>query len=119
MNWEKYEPKLPCPNRNNFSTTWYYAKGQLVETIPGKGPEKPGFTREVGFDKEGFDKAMSIYRTEKTRCFNHLKTDILEDVGMTGHPKADKLFNLAWSHERSNGLDCVLEMAEELAELLR
>ena len=43
----------------------------------------------------------------------------LEEVGLTGHPKADKAYALAWLRGHSAGFCEVLSELDELAELLK
>ena len=46
------------------------------------------------------------------------KKDALEEVGLAGHPKADKAFAMAWERGHSSSLFEVFYELEELANLL-
>jgi len=59
-----------------------------------------------------------VYRKEQARLAKEFREDALEYVGLTGHLKADKAFELAWDKGHSSGLYEVLTNLEELAELL-
>lgn len=53
---------------------------------------------------------------EERRLRDLFKKDALEEVGLTGHPKANKAFEMAW--DRGDGYREVMVELEELAELL-
>ncbi len=54
----------------------------------------------------------------ENEMLERFKTDALEDVGLTGHPKADKAYNLAWEQGHASGLHDVYCHLQSLAELL-
>ena len=58
------------------------------------------------------------YNDEERRLINLFKIDALEYVGLSGHPKANNAFELAWSRGHSSGLSSVLNELEELVDLL-
>lgn len=47
------------------------------------------------------------------------KRDVLSQIGVLDHPKADTLYELAYQRGHSHGYHGVLDEAEDLAELLR
>ena len=55
---------------------------------------------------------------DQARLNNQLKADLLADVGLTGHPKADLLFEKAWDLGHASGLQEVTTYFYDLAELL-
>jgi len=59
------------------------------------------------------------YNADEARLLREFKADMFEDCGVTGHPKADKAFDIAWSHGHASGLYDVYCYFSELAELLR
>lgn len=58
------------------------------------------------------------WRNEQHRLHALFRKDLLEDLGITNHPKADKLFEMAWDNGHSEGLQAVYDWAVELSELL-
>lgn len=46
------------------------------------------------------------------------KADALAELGLTGHPKADKAFDMAWEDGHSGGIGYVFERLDRYAELL-
>lgn len=49
---------------------------------------------------------------------NAFKKDVLEEYGLAGHPKADKVYALAWQEGHSAGLMEVAGWVQKLSELV-
>lgn len=47
------------------------------------------------------------------------KTNLEREHGLTGHPKADLLWRLAWEDGHSGGWDDIASVYSEFAELLK
>jgi hypothetical protein len=62
---------------------------------------------------------IGAYREEESRLTEQFKADALAEVGLTGHPKADKVYHLAWEYGHSAGLSEVMNYLPELAELVK
>lgn len=67
---------------------------------------------------EAYKIARNAYNAETRRLEDEFKADALEETGLAGHPKADKAYDLAWSHGHGSGLHEVLGWLEEYADLL-
>lgn len=59
------------------------------------------------------------YNADLCRRHSEFKHDALEELGITNHPKADKLFELAWSEGHSSGYHEVWNIMITWAELIR
>ena len=57
------------------------------------------------------DKQVSI-------LYEQFKVDLKEDLGITDHPKAETLFDLAWEYGHSGGYREVYNYALDLVDLL-
>lgn len=71
-----------------------------------------------------YEADMAKYKAQKAewmkednRLREKFKVDALAEVGLTNHPKADKIFQYAWNNEHSSGYSDVYHMLEELAGL--
>lgn len=53
------------------------------------------------------------------RLHNLFKADAIEAAGLTGHPKAEHAFDIAWAHEHGSGLADVFGLLDEMADLLK
>lgn len=66
------------------------------------------------------DPAMcEAYMKDQARLEAMFRTDALEAVGLTTHPKADKAFAYAWEHGHASGYSEVFIHLQDIAELLR
>jgi len=59
------------------------------------------------------------YQAEERRLQDQFKADALAELGLTGHPKADLLFSLAWDEGHSSGFQEVFGHMERMADLVR
>lgn len=57
-------------------------------------------------------------RAEEARLDEMFRADLERQYGLTGHPKADKVFSLAYERGHSGGREQVANEYSELAELL-
>jgi hypothetical protein len=62
--------------------------------------------------------AQAVAADERKRLSAKFKADLLRHLGIEGHPKAEKLYEIAWDEHHSSGLREVAYFAEALAELL-
>jgi hypothetical protein len=111
MNFDAYRNTMPYPDRP-------------AKPVMPKGDNAAEFRRYAD-EIENWNRLMEDYR-EASRQYDEntsklegdFKRDALEDVGLTGHPKADKAFQKAWEDGHSDGLYRVHAELEELADLL-
>jgi len=69
-------------------------------------------------NKEDRRKELDAYRRGSAEAFKRFKEAVEEDFVTAGHPKADLLWELAWSRGHSGGLLEVVSEYEELVELI-
>lgn len=62
--------------------------------------------------------AYKAYIEEDARVLTKFRADVLADLGLTNHPKANKLYDLAWERGHSSGYYEVYGNALDLATLL-
>jgi hypothetical protein len=75
---------------------------------------------------EEWNKDMVAYYAKSEKCRQKqfllnekFKEDVLAEFGLTGHPKADKVYAMAWEHGHANGLSEVEYWVGELVELVK
>jgi hypothetical protein len=61
--------------------------------------------------------ARRLYDLEDQRLYRLFKADVLEETGLTDHPKAERAFELAWENHGSGYAD-VYNSLVEYAELM-
>jgi hypothetical protein len=62
--------------------------------------------------------ARMAHRVETARLKEKFKNDLFEDLGISDHPKRERLFELAQEHGDGNGLEYVYNTALDLLDLL-
>lgn len=104
LNFKDYENKLPCPRK------------------PVAPKIFPGATYDEAIQ---YAEAVKVYEQESETWWQEswelnrkFKADALQDVGLAGHPKAQKIFNRAWERGHSSGYEEVYNILEDLAELV-
>lgn len=60
----------------------------------------------------------AAYKMNDKKLYCDFKRDLLDELGVSNHPKADALFSLAWSYGHSAGYEEVFNYADELSQLL-
>lgn len=125
MNFTKYNNTYPYPSKADFTTTYYYKGGELVATSTAHDfkhlipeVELKDCVKEVDFDKDAFNLERNNYHTTSADLSLQFKADLADELGLTNHPKWDKLFEIAWEEEHDCGYEAVYNYASTLAELL-
>lgn len=121
LNYDNYKNNLVYPNRSDYLHYNHYTNGRFLGkslTAEGTKDFPKGAVVEKVFDETGYYSARKAYRDETVRLDNLFKQDILDLLNIADHPKADKLFDMAWEDCHSEGLEAVACRCEELAELL-
>lgn len=60
-----------------------------------------------------------LHHEEDARLVALFKSDLEEEHGVKGNPKADRLFEIAWSSGKSSGYHEVAIHYEEMVELIK
>jgi hypothetical protein len=70
-------------------------------------------------EKEKKRTQRQLHRQEQGRITAMVKADLEAEHGIAGHPKADKLWSLAWDDGHSAGYYDVIGYYEEFVELVK
>jgi hypothetical protein len=73
---------------------------------------------DIHQQRETILKVREECRKEEGRLNEEFSKDALEEVGLKGHPKADKAFSWAWEHGHGSGYHDVLCYLYDAAELI-
>ena len=134
MNAEEYQNTLPYPWKESFTTTYYYKAGKVI-AIKKDGnlltPDNKLVTDDTAkalllrraaaekvVDEQAHCAAINAYQAENARLIEKFKRDLFEELGISDHPKREKLYSLAWELGHSTGFSEVVSYAEQLSELL-
>ncbi len=69
-------------------------------------------------NKVDYKADKAAYREESFRILQQFRADGLEFAGLTGHPEADKAWDMAWDMGHSSGYSEVLGQLLKVADLL-
>lgn len=81
-------------------------------------PRRPPRQHRTGKTELAYYEALKSYRMGAFQAREKFKADLFEYCGMTGHPKAERAFSLAWYNAHSGGYNSVVYYFEELADLI-
>jgi hypothetical protein len=112
MNYDNYKNTMPWPSA--------IKKPRLTSLSPTQ-EELDTYTKlheKYMSDIVESDAQKKAYRIHERILMNQFKKDLLDELGITGHPKADKLYDFAWEHGHSDGYASVYSWAEELVDLI-
>jgi hypothetical protein len=70
-------------------------------------------------EREQYKERERAYREEQGRVMAEFRAAVAAELGLTGHPKFDALYDIAWSHGHSSGFSEVYYWCDELAPLIR
>ena len=134
MNFDDYKNTLPYPNKESFTTIFFYKGGEKIGEIDGNALNsarmtveniqklvKPfdGAIRETIVDDVGFKAAREEYNAETSRLMEQFRLDTLEDLGLPDDVFTRKLLSLAWEDGHSGGLSEVYNHMIDFTDLYR
>lgn len=59
------------------------------------------------------------WKTDEARINQEFHDDAIEAAGLTGHPKAEKAYSLAWQNGHSSGFSEVFYHLKDIADMLK
>lgn len=96
---------VSVPTKDKYMTIYYYRKGVMVgmkKQFDVDFEPPANCVEEKVLDEVSYQAHLKHYREENIRLQQEFKHDLIKKYNMTGHPKADKLFDLAWDFGNSN-----------------
>jgi hypothetical protein len=66
-----------------------------------------------------YKEARAIYYEFEKQILSEFQDELISRLGLLDHPKANKLYEMAWEHGHASGLGEVASYAEDLAQLLK
>jgi|APSaa5957512622_1039677.scaffolds.fasta_scaffold28480_2 hypothetical protein len=122
LDLDKYAPppspvKPTCPEAYRIVA---YSSSDIQVRYTGAGKH---YSHEIAEQCEAeyraWLQARRAIRQENSDIRMTFKADLLESLSLTDHPKAQRLWEMAWDHGHSAGLSEVVDWAETLAELVQ
>lgn len=103
-------------------------KSNTYPKIPQK-PQRKDFLNHTRFDEAmdyyelelvpKYHKAIEEYHNRDNQIYIQFKCDLFSKHNLTGHPKANRAFEMAWDMGHASGYEEVEQHFDELAELLK
>lgn len=116
MNFEDYKVKIPYPDRPSKPILARIAKGHVSSKDARAYADA---LEQWEKDMEVFREAEKVYRQADHLLQVQFQNDVLKENGLGNHPKADKVYALAWEEGHANGYREVALWVEKLAELVK
>lgn len=133
MNFDKYVNTLPYPDRNDYTTTFYYKAGKCVGQRIGAGavtfPDgrsmmavqvvpKDWVTEKV-VDEAAFREGQERYIAEARRLEELFKADLFEEFGVSDNPKRELCYVIAYRSGHSHGYSEIYAEFSDIVELIQ
>ena len=115
---------VPYPSRDEFVTVFVYSQGHVLWTGP-LGEYKNMTDRfqncviEKVLNEGGMRAARIAYGAEASRLEQEFKADLFEEYGVTGNPKANKCFSIAYDYGHPYGHSEIASHFETLVDLIK
>jgi hypothetical protein len=115
MNTNDYETKLPCTRLPAPPAVFKKRALDLTQDeIKTFNDVKVQYDQEVAAAR----RARMAYDDDRRRLKEKFEQDLAAENGIAGHPRAAKVFELAWEHGHSAGFGDVANLYAEFAELV-
>ena len=123
MSYEEFETKLPCPNRNDYTTVYNYFEGKIIFSGSlaqwnASPSQKVGVVEKV-IDHDAYKDQQNLYYADRDRLEQKFKEMLEEQYGTTNNPKKDKLYSIAWAKGHASGLSDVACQYDDLVGLIK
>ena len=118
------KPRAECPRKGDFTVIYAYRNGAVVwrgsgdEWATAKSNVTWSVVEEV-VDEDAFRRARNEYYSEIARLSMEFKADLFEEHGVTGHPKAEKVYSLAYDYGHAAGYEDVASHFSSLVDLIK
>jgi hypothetical protein len=111
---------VSIPKKDDYMTIYYYRKGVMVgmkRQFDDEFQAPENCVEEYVLDEVSYNAHLKHYHEENKRLQDEFRRDLIDKYKITGHPKADKIFNKAWDMGCSGGLQEVEYYFLDLVEL--
>lgn len=118
MDFNKYKNELLYPAPLGKFLNCVECEGTVEKTVK-YCPNCGTYLAEVVVAREQkYKDALKAWGKREGDIFNVFKEDVLKEVGLLGHPNADKAFSYAWENGHSSGFENVYNILCDIADIL-
>ena len=124
MNFDtKYTSKVSYPRIAEYKRYFVYRKGEVIfkgtaQEFNKQKLDKSGVVEEV-LDEEKYREAIRLYHKDQERLNEEFQTELFALHGVTGNPKAQTCYGIAYERGHSGGYGEVASVFAELVELIK
>lgn len=121
MDYNKYKNTLPYPEKPTKPKEPKLT-GKDSDAYRAHADAMDQYAKDLKAYEAGplaqYNEQRDAYHKEGHRLEEEFKKDLLEELGVTGHPKAEKLYSLCYMKNHSGGFSDVASIAHDFVELL-
>jgi hypothetical protein len=114
-----YPSKKAFKRYNVFDRDTVLGLGLAQDELSKIVLEHPNATVSSYSLDEEYKEQLKAYRDGEHILLEEFKADLFEEFGVTGNPKADKAYHIAWEHGHSSGLSEIYSFFSDLVELIQ
>lgn len=121
MDFEKYKNTLPYPEKPNKPKE-PKPNGTDAKAYRAHADAMDQYAKELEAYETGphaqYKEQEDTYYKEGQRLQELFKADLLEELGITGHPKADQFYAKCYERGHAGGYSDVASIAHDLVDLM-
>lgn len=121
MDFEKYKNTLPYPEKPNKPKE-PKPNGIDAKAYRAHADAMDQYAKELEAYETGpyaqYKEQKDAYLQERQRLEELFKTDLLEELGITGHPKADQFYNMCYQKNHNGGFGDIAAIAHDFVDLM-
>lgn len=120
-----YYQNTKSVSRKDFTTHHVYSKGKAITSVTNptlaaiQDWADKKYVVEKDFDEESYKAARYKAEMHNAQLRKEFKADLIEYHGLTGHPKADRLYRLSYEHAGGEDLASIVTSFDEMSDLLK
>lgn len=111
MNYDDYVTKKEYPEKPVRPQFCSAGDSKATRLYADKLEE---YEKEVEF----YNKCLNEYKEDKALLAQQFKIDAIKAVGLEGHPKAERAYEIVWEQHHSRGMFMIFQHLKDLADLL-
>jgi hypothetical protein len=119
---------MDYPDRAAYGKVFVYNKGKVIVNGTNASMvshsaladyKKQNFAVETVYDTDAYNAARREYGQLEGQKTAEFRDDLFDEHGVTGNPRAQKCYDIAWSYGHSAGFSEVANYFSELVDLIK
>jgi len=122
MDFERYKNTMTYPSKPSRPKEPKLKGNENAEGFRAHAGAMDKFAIELKAWEDGpykeWKEQYDAYYKESARLQDLFKADLLEELGLTGHPKADQFYDVCYERGHSGGFSDIASIADDIARLM-